>query len=199
MDPTPQERVTPTVALTYDDGPSQWTRPILDVLAANNARATFFVLGSHIHENADALRQTIQEGHEIGIHGWDHTPADLLDPVTLGRQILDTLNAIQQVAQTTVRWWRAPWHRVNGAAEACAMELGYGYCSVTIDGGDVSRSEDWVADSVIRALDNGAVIGLHDGIAANGAQVNMSRDGTVVATARILEHCRSVTVSELLA
>ena len=34
------------IALTFDDGPSAWTEPILDILAANNASATFFVIGS---------------------------------------------------------------------------------------------------------------------------------------------------------
>ena len=188
----------PTVALTYDDGPSAWTEPLLDVLATANARATFFVLGQHVTENTEALRQTIQEGHEIGIHGWDHTPADLLDPALLGRQILDTYAAIQQVAQTPVRWWRAPWERLNGRAAACALELGYGYCRATLDGGDVSRTEDWIVDTVTRNLDNGSVIGLHDGIAPNGNQEKTTRLDTVRATRRILQRCRSITVSELL-
>lgn len=190
--------VKPTVALTYDDGPSQWTTALLDVLAAANARATFFVLGQAIAANEDALRQAIVEGHEIGIHGWDHTPADLLDPETLGRQILSTYGAIQAIAQTPVRWWRAPWHRFNGPAAACAMELGYGYCTVTLDSGDVGRTEDWIVDKVTRNLDNGQIIGLHDGIAPNGNQTKTTRLDTVRATKRILRRCKSVTVSELL-
>lgn len=190
--------VKPTVALTYDDGPSEWTPALLDVLAAENARATFFVLGSHIATNEEALRQAIVEGHEIGIHGWDHTPADLLEPVTLGQQILRTDLTIQRVAHTPVRWWRAPWHRVNGPAEACAVELGYGYCRVTLDAGDVSRSEDWIVETVTRNLDNGAVVGLHDGIAPNGDQQKTTRLDTVRATERILARCKSVTVSEML-
>jgi peptidoglycan-N-acetylglucosamine deacetylase len=62
--------------LTFDDGPSKHaTEKILDILAANNVKATFFTLGSSIEHNnqaADILKRIAREGHSIGSHGYSH-------------------------------------------------------------------------------------------------------------------------------
>ncbi|MEM9490770.1 MAG: polysaccharide deacetylase family protein [Myxococcota bacterium] len=61
------------VSLTYDDGPHpEYTPQVLDALAAGSARATFFVLGSHIEKWPDLFKRTVDEGHDIGIHGYVH-------------------------------------------------------------------------------------------------------------------------------
>jgi peptidoglycan/xylan/chitin deacetylase (PgdA/CDA1 family) len=58
----------PVVALTIDDGPSDATPEILDVLAENGARATFFVIGQNVLERPDLTRRLVAEGHELGHH-----------------------------------------------------------------------------------------------------------------------------------
>lgn len=195
--------MTVTVALTFDDGPSEWTGPMLEVLAKHDAHATFFVLGSQIQGREALLQWMIEAGHEIGVHGWDHTPVDDLTLVLLRRQIEETAaliaEAVEGMDAAPVRWWRPPWHRLNTDAVTTVTELGYSYCRTTLDGHDVSRAEEQIVGSVIRQLRDGAIIGLHDGIAANGQQHVTHRMGTVRAADRILAHCRSVTVSELLA
>jgi len=66
------------VALTFDDGPHPvHTRQVLDVLEASRMRATFFVLGLAIERNPDVFRDIVDAGHEIGIHGYNHTHDDL--------------------------------------------------------------------------------------------------------------------------
>ena len=61
------------IALSFDDGPSPLTPWLLDVLAVAGARATFFVLGIEIAGREVTLRKAVAAGHEIGVHGWDHT------------------------------------------------------------------------------------------------------------------------------
>jgi peptidoglycan/xylan/chitin deacetylase (PgdA/CDA1 family) len=62
------------VALTFDDGPDPDQTPeVLDALAEAGARATFFVLVDRAAEHPDLLRRIAAEGHEIGLHGEDHT------------------------------------------------------------------------------------------------------------------------------
>lgn len=67
--------------LTFDDGPSKHsTSKILDILAANNVKATFFTLGSSIEHNnksADLLKRIAREGHSIASHGYSHNYATL--------------------------------------------------------------------------------------------------------------------------
>lgn len=63
----------PMVALTFDDGPyAKVTNRILDVLEANGARATFFMVGNRVPGNADAVRRMADLGCETGNHTYDH-------------------------------------------------------------------------------------------------------------------------------
>lgn len=61
------------VALTFDDGPMPGsTDRILDLLAKENVKATFFVIGRRAEEHPDLLRRIHEEGHVIGNHTYDH-------------------------------------------------------------------------------------------------------------------------------
>jgi peptidoglycan/xylan/chitin deacetylase (PgdA/CDA1 family) len=61
------------VYLTFDDGPDrEWTPRILDVLAAANASATFFVVGRIARQAAAVVRRLADAGHEIENHSWSH-------------------------------------------------------------------------------------------------------------------------------
>jgi peptidoglycan/xylan/chitin deacetylase (PgdA/CDA1 family) len=65
------------VALTFDDGPSEWTIPILDLLSRHDNWATFFVVGRHITEQHEAtLRRVVAAGGELGTHSFTH-PANI--------------------------------------------------------------------------------------------------------------------------
>ena len=62
-----------TIHLTFDDGPDlEWTPRVLDVLAAAQARATFFVVGQGVRAAPELLRRIEAEGHEIGNHSYGH-------------------------------------------------------------------------------------------------------------------------------
>jgi peptidoglycan/xylan/chitin deacetylase (PgdA/CDA1 family)/predicted O-methyltransferase YrrM len=60
----------PTVYLTFDDGPNPTATPLLlDVLARQHARATFFVIDRHLTaETAPIVRRMFEEGHAVGLH-----------------------------------------------------------------------------------------------------------------------------------
>lgn len=61
------------LVLTFDDGPgSRLTPEILALLAASNAKATFFLLGRNIVGRESIVRQIAASGHEICSHGYDH-------------------------------------------------------------------------------------------------------------------------------
>ena len=66
------------VALTFDDGPHPvHTRHVLDVLDGAKMKATFFVLGRAIEQFPRVFQDIVDAGHEIGIHGYNHTHDDL--------------------------------------------------------------------------------------------------------------------------
>lgn len=60
--------------LTFDDGPSQITNQILDILKENNVKATFFIIHSGNY-NKTTLQREVREGHTIGLHAYDHNYA----------------------------------------------------------------------------------------------------------------------------
>lgn len=63
------------VALTFDDGPwYKTTEKLLDGLSERGVKATFFLIGSQIEARQDTVARMAAEGHQIGLHTWDHVP-----------------------------------------------------------------------------------------------------------------------------
>ena len=67
---------TGRVSITFDDGPTDLTLGVLERLAEYDARATFFVLANRAFQRFDVLRQILAHGHEVGIHGYEHSLRD---------------------------------------------------------------------------------------------------------------------------
>lgn len=83
----------PLVALTFDDGPHATLTPqLLDFLAVNNIRATFYPIGHRAARHPQLLRRIAEEGHEIGNHTWSH-------PSLFGYSDRDVLDQIDRAAQ----------------------------------------------------------------------------------------------------
>ena len=76
------------VALTIDDGPSQFTSEIMDVLSENEATATFFIIGSQIDGRQQTLESLVQRGHELANHAMHDEPSRSLSDEVLREEIL---------------------------------------------------------------------------------------------------------------
>lgn len=86
------------IAITFDDGPkASTTTRLLDGLSQRGVKATFFLIGAQIGENEDLVRRMAAEGHQIGIHTYDHvkltglSKTDFDGQVDRTRQILKSL------------------------------------------------------------------------------------------------------------
>lgn len=75
------------VALTIDDGPSEYTGEIMQILKANNATATFFIIGSQVAGHEQTLQDLIRNGNELGNHAMHDEPSRSLSDTTLIEQI----------------------------------------------------------------------------------------------------------------
>lgn len=75
-DPTQHK---PRIALTFDDGPGEYTDELLDCLEENNAHATFFMLGQNVGSWQSTVQRMVDIGCEIGNHTWDHPSQTLLN------------------------------------------------------------------------------------------------------------------------
>lgn len=59
--------------LTFDDGPTSKSTPkILEILSEENVKATFFVIGKHVKQNPELVKQAYNDGHYISNHGYSH-------------------------------------------------------------------------------------------------------------------------------
>ena len=66
------EKVKPMIALTFDDGPGQYTEELLNCLEENNAKATFFMLGQNAEQYPDTVKRMKEMGMELAHHTYDH-------------------------------------------------------------------------------------------------------------------------------
>jgi peptidoglycan/xylan/chitin deacetylase (PgdA/CDA1 family) len=97
------------IALTFDDGPSESTGRLLDLLAEHGARATFCVIGFHARRLPQLVARTVREGHEIGNHTDTHPPLYLRSEEFIRNQIGRAQKSIEDAAQVKPRFFRAPF------------------------------------------------------------------------------------------
>lgn len=192
------------VALTFDDGPAASTDAVLDVLAAEGARATFFAIGGFVSGREQTLQRTHAEGHELGIHGFGHLNALLVrDPETLSRELSACADELERAVGERPRLVRPPYGGDAGRTAREAGKLGLGPVVLwTVLAFD--WEEDELAESIVRRVlaeaHPGAIVCLHDGDRKDPA---VGRDATVAALPEIVQGLRREgyelgTVSELL-
>jgi peptidoglycan/xylan/chitin deacetylase (PgdA/CDA1 family) len=189
----------PRVALTFDDGPSESTPAILDLLAEHKAQGTFFLVGKNVERLPAIARRYGQEGHEIGNHTWSHPNFYYRAPWQVRREIARCSQVIEDRLGARPRLFRPPfgvrWFGMFPALRRLAMR------SVlwTVDGRDWKFPAAEIARRVLENPQDGDVILLHDGFRTHPGD---HRRETAKALRTILESLRGrgvrcVTVSDL--
>ena len=196
----------PVVALTFDDGPSEWTEPILDDLAAHGGHATFFVVGEAItgEERAATIRRLAAEGHEIANHTFTHPDVTTLSEAALREELRRTTALIEETAGVTPVRWRAPFLRSDETALAVGASLGLEHVGCSSMPGDWELTAEETFRRVRDRLVPGDVVVLHDGRPTDEPPElsHATREQTVLAVGLLLDHMserglRCVTVAEL--
>lgn len=90
------------VALTFDDGPGEYTARLLGTLRTAGARATFFMLGENVHAFRGVVRQMALDGHELANHTWSHPQLTAL-PTSKVRSEVQRTQAVIEEASGGVR------------------------------------------------------------------------------------------------
>ena len=113
------------VALTFDDGPDAASTPaFLDELERLDVRATFFLLGENVERWPDLTRRLVADGHEVGVHGWDHRNLLKRSPLELRTRLRRAHALIGDVTGVAPTLWRPPYGVLSGAGALWARELG---------------------------------------------------------------------------
>ena len=130
------------VILTFDDGPvPRYTNPILDILAAQCVKATFFLVGGMARTHPAAARRIYAEGHTIGTHSEDHPLRFGKLPIEKARWEIDEGIAEVGVALGDPKEL-APFFRIPGLARSDAVEKELAARSLIVFGSD-TVADDW--------------------------------------------------------
>ena len=138
------------VAFTFDDGPNANTAAVLDVLKANNVKATFFIVGRMAHRHPELLRRIAAEGHLLANHSATHPmlgSAFDAHPERLLEQLKDVNDQIEPLMRPGDKlYFRAPygaWRSAHAGILNADPELRKYVGPIYWDiGGDITRSAD---------------------------------------------------------
>lgn len=180
----------PMVALTFDDGPSaRYTPVILDILEANNAVATFFVLGTEAAENTELLTRILDGGNEIGNHSFDHGSFIGLPDWALHYQLDATQQVVREATGYTPVLVRPPYGFIN---DKVLEEVPMPIILWSIDTLDwENKNPTTIYNNIFNDLKDGDIILMHDTFASS---VEAAR---TVIPELIRRGYQLVTISEL--
>ncbi len=179
------------VALTFDDGPSgKYTRALLDGLYDRGVHATFLLCGYRMKEYPALTVQLVEEGHEIGIHGYSHKNMKPMTRREIAREIMDTEALLPEGCQ--VRFFRPPGGGYSDGIRQVARARNLAVLEWSVDPRDWATTDASAVQAVvIEHVRDGDVVLLHD----------MS-DSSVDAALKIVDQLQArgfsfVTVSQL--
>ena len=149
------------VFLTFDDGPSDYTDELLDILAAHNAKATFFVIGMGSDYHKSLIGREYAEGHAVAVHSLTHDYNKIYSSDEAYWSDFEAMNDIieQQTGQRT-NIFRFPGGSSNTVSSfnpgvmtrlaAEAEERGLQYFDWNVESGDAGRVD--TADGVYQNI-----------------------------------------------
>ncbi len=130
-DPKNKDRLSVMSWARY--GPKTGVPRILDMLAAKQVKATFFVPGYTAELYPDLIKRIHDEGHEIGAHGYLHEPVSTLDPVEEETALVRTCTILEQITGVKPIGYRAPLWEVNPCSADILARHGLLYDSSLMD------------------------------------------------------------------
>lgn len=178
------------VALTFDDGPSEYTPEFLRVLREKEVHATFFEVGQEMPGREDTMRQILAEGDELGDHTMNHVEYPGYS------QIAGAGARIKAYTHFQPCLFRPPGGGVNESVIATAGSLGMRTVNWDVDPRDWSLpGTGAIYSNIVGHAQPGSIILMHDG--------GGPRSETLAALPQVIDTLRArgyrfATVSELL-
>jgi peptidoglycan/xylan/chitin deacetylase (PgdA/CDA1 family) len=187
------------IALTFDDGPAgDATSQLLDLLAEERVRATFFVVGEKAQEQPDLIQRIVDEDHELGNHSWSHPDMrKYTNQHILDNELKNTSQVISDTVGLAPSIMRPPYGALRDETIEFLAEERWFIINWSIDSFDwdtTQNSPEEITEKVLEYSHPGAIVLMHTG---------EGLDGTIAALPEIIRVLREggyefVTVSELL-
>lgn len=164
-------RTRRSIALTFDDGPSESTLELMRCLADEDVPATFFQCGMNVQRCGTVARSIAQAGHEIGNHTFSHArlaprlgwKLNLKSAASIYEEFAKTQGIIFDVTGVKPVLLRAPYGMRWFGMKAMQERLGLLGVMWTVIGHDWEWSADRIAAWVLQKATPGGIVCLHDG------------------------------------
>jgi peptidoglycan/xylan/chitin deacetylase (PgdA/CDA1 family) len=180
------------VALTFDDGPGQYTRLADAKLGKHHIKATFFIVGRNIQLMPDAVRKERELG-AVGDHTYTHPLLTSLSPAEAEAEIVRTQQAVERSSGGPVFLFRPPYGALDATVDGIARAHNLLPIMWTVDSRDsLGANYAQIESTVIAGMRPGAIILMHE----NHGQTIRAMLSIFAALAR--KHLRAVSVPRLL-
>ena len=191
-DPT-QKR--PMIALTFDDGPGEYTETLLDTVEKYNIHVTFFMLGQNVEGRESTVQRMVQLGCEIGNHTWDHPSQTLpnMDLDSVVQEFQKTDDELVEACGQAATVCRAPYGAITEEQMAAVGKPFFMWSTDSLDWKLMDADADY--NEIMNSdLSDGSIILMHD----------IHEPSVKCATEKLIpelvnEGYKLVTVSELAA
>lgn len=149
------------IALTFDDGPGEYTDELLDCLEENNAHATFFMLGQNVGSWESTVQRMADIGCEIGSHSWDHPNLYDLSMDSVAKEFSDTDAALEKACGQKASVARAPYGNWSDDIISTVGKPFFTWSMDSLDWSYLDVNKDY--DAVMNGdLTDGSIILMHD-------------------------------------
>lgn len=148
------------VAITYDDGPSQHTNRLLDILDQYGVKATFFIVGTQAETYPDILKREADMGMEIGSHTYDHTYLNRVSAEEISTAMSKNEEVLQEIIGRGSTIMRPTGGGINDTVREMVQMPMICWDVDTLDW--KSRDANSVAEIIRNQVQDGSVILMHD-------------------------------------
>ena len=160
------------IYLTFDDGPTpEITTWVLDCLAKQNVKATFFCIGKNMVKHPDIVKEIVSRGHALGNHtfghenGWKTKTEDYLESIIKTESVIESVNASEK---KPLKLFRPPYGRITKKQIKAIKNMGYQIIMWDVLSGDFDLKLTGLdcERNVVKSTENGSVIVFHDSLKA---------------------------------
>jgi peptidoglycan-N-acetylglucosamine deacetylase len=154
---------TRTIALTFDDGPSEGTLPLLEYLSNENVFATFFQCGKNVWRRPDIAGEVAAAGHQLGNHSYSHPNLVLKSANFIDREFTEAQKIISFETGLVPMVLRPPYGFRWAGLSAVQQKLSLLNVLWTVIGNDWRWPAERIQRHVLKRATPGGIICLHDG------------------------------------
>lgn len=152
-----------SVALTFDDGPSQYSIEIMEILKKHEVGGTFFFTGHNVKKYPDYVEYIGSNGYSIGSHSMNHANMPNLSKEKQKFELLESIRLLEEITNEKVTLFRPPYGSFNNQMKNLLTEHQYKMVLWNNDPEDwKTRDADEIFNSIQSSNVSGSIILLHE-------------------------------------